>query len=68
MKQDQREPYTFPCMDDSPTNNGYSERDWEGLRLHRRYPEDDLEEEENNELDFTVVNGGSMECINLESE
>lgn len=63
------EPRTFPCMDDQPTNTGWSERDWDEIRTPR-YPEDEEIEKEESEiifwstLDGEVVgnNNGQFNC------
>lgn len=52
-------PKEFPCMDDSPLNNGFhyrdeSEMDYNFGRKIRtpRYPEDEENENENNEINY----------------
>lgn len=63
----------FPCTDDAPTNNGYSERDWDEIRTHiPPYEENDWIEDEEietpRENTFTIVNrgDGGLNCMNDE--
>lgn len=64
------EPRTFPCMDDAPTNNGFTERDWDEIRTPR-YSD---EENENEGIDYLANfdgegvtvgnNNGQFNCQN----
>lgn len=75
------EPRTFPCMDDSPLNNGFYYRDESemdcnfGRKIRTpRYPEDENEREDNeinywSGFDGEVVgnNNGQFNCQNDEN-
>ena len=68
------DPREFPCMDDSPENNGYGYNNdlWE--RRPHLPDEDDYGEEDEyprkesilSENSFTVINNGSFNCQNEE--